>query len=80
MALGMEVGFSRGDFVLDRYPAPLPKKGVEPPPQFLVHFCGGQTAGCIKMPLGMEVGLSPRDFVFSGDPDPPQKVGIFLRF
>ena len=29
--LGAEVGLSRGDFVLDGDPAPLPKKGVEPP-------------------------------------------------
>ena len=32
MALGMEVGHSRGDFVLDGDPEPpLQKKGAEPP-------------------------------------------------
>jgi len=31
MPLGMEVGFGPGDFVLDGEPAPLPKKGTEPP-------------------------------------------------
>jgi len=31
MALGMEVGLSPGDFVLDGDPAPLPKRGAEPP-------------------------------------------------
>ena len=31
MPLGMEVGLSPGDFVLDVDPAPLPKKEVEPP-------------------------------------------------
>jgi len=31
-------------FVLD--PAPVAKKGAEPPPQFLAHFYCGQRAGC----------------------------------
>jgi len=31
MPLGTEVGLGSGDFVLDREPAPLPKKGAEPP-------------------------------------------------
>ena len=53
---------------------PLPKKGTEPPPQFLANFYCAQTAGYITMPLGMEVGLSPGDFMFDGDPSvPPQK-------
>ena len=30
MPLGMEVGLSPGDFVLDGKPAPFPKKEVEP--------------------------------------------------
>ena len=56
---------------------PPPKKGAEPPPQFLAHFCCGQTAGCINMPLGMEVGLHagrPRRPCSMGNP-PPQKGG-----
>jgi len=58
MPLGMELGLSRSDFVLDGDPTlPSPKTGAEPPPQFLAHLCCGQTAACIKMPLGMEVGL-----------------------
>jgi len=32
MPLGMEVGLSPGDFVLDGDPAGLPKKGAEPLP------------------------------------------------
>ena len=52
MPLGMEVGLGPGDFVLDRDPAPLPKKGAELPPQFSAHFDCGQTAECIKMSLG----------------------------
>ena len=31
MPLGVEVGLGPGDFVLDGDPAPLPKKGAEPP-------------------------------------------------
>ena len=69
MALGMQVGLSPSDFVLD-WDQPLPKKGAEPPPQFSAHFYCGQTAACIKMPLGMDVGLIPGDFVLDGDPAP----------
>ena len=71
MPLGVELGLSPGDFVLDGDPAlPASKMGAEPPPQFLAYFCCGQTVACIKMPLGMEVGLSPGDFVLDGDPAP----------
>jgi len=49
---------------------PLPKKGAEPPPQFLTHFYCGQTVGWIKMVLGMEIGLVPGDFVLDEDPAP----------
>jgi len=38
MALGMEVGLSLGDFVLDGTQLPVTKKGTEPPPQFSAHF------------------------------------------
>ena len=39
MPLGMEVGLGPDDIVLDRDPAPLPKKWAEPPnfwPTFIV--------------------------------------------
>ena len=73
MVLGMEVGLSQGDFLSDGDPAPLPKKGAEPP-QFSAHVYCGQTARWITMVLGMEVGLSPGDFVLDGDPVfPPQQ-------
>ena len=75
LVLGMEVGLSSGDFVLDGDPIALPQKGAEPAPQFSAHFYCGQTAGCIKMPLGMDVGLSPEDFVLDGDPVPLPKKG-----
>jgi len=71
MPLGMKVGLSPCDSVLDGDPAPnLPTKELGCPPQFSAHFYCSQTAGCIKMPLGMEVGLSSGDFVLDGYPPP----------
>jgi len=74
MALGMEVGFSQGDFVTWG-PAPS-QKGRRPRLQFPAHFYCGQMAGCIKMLLSMEVGLSRVDFVFDGD-QPPTPKGAY---
>jgi len=74
MVLGMEVGLSPGDFVLDASQPP-PQKGAEPPPHFSAHVCCGQTAGWIKMPLGLEVGLGLDNIVLDGDPAPPPKKG-----
>jgi len=62
MPLGMEVGLSPGDFVLNGDPAP---------PQFSADVYCGQTAGWVKMPLGTPVGLGPNDIVLHGDPAPP---------
>jgi len=72
MPLGIEVGLGPGDFVLDGYPAPSPKRGrsPSPPKKYSVHVYCGQTAGWIKMVLGMGVGPSPDDFVLYGDPAP----------
>jgi len=70
MPLGMEVGLSPGDFVLDGDPARLPKKGRSP--QFSAHVYCGQMAACLKMPLATEVG---RDIVLDGDPAPPPLKG-----
>jgi len=58
-AIGMEVGLSPADFVLDGDPS-TPQKGCEAPspPQFSAHFYCGQTARCIKMPLGINVGFT----------------------
>ena len=61
VVLGMELGLSPGDFVLDGDPDPLPKRGRNP--QFSIHVYCGQTAAWIKMPLGTEVGLGPDDIV-----------------
>jgi len=38
LVLGMEVGFSPGDFVLDRDPAPSSQKVGEAPPNFRPMF------------------------------------------
>ena len=43
MPLGMELGLSPGDFVLDGDPAPPPQRGAEPP-KFSAHVYCGQTA------------------------------------
>ena len=53
----MEIGLGPGDFVLDGDPAPLPRKGADPLPQFSAHVHCGQTAGWINMALSVEVGL-----------------------
>ena len=71
ISLGMEVGTSLGDIVLDGVPALPPLKGHSP--QFSANVRCGQTAGWTKMTLGMEVGLGTGDFVFDGDPAPQKK-------
>ena len=75
MVLGMEVGLSPGDFVLDGDSVHFPQKERSPLPKFSAHFYCGETAACIKMSLGMEVGLGPGDFVLDGDPAPPTQKG-----
>ena len=78
MPLGMEVGLSPEDFVLDGYPATLPTKGAEPP-KFSAHVYCSQMAAWIKIPLGMEVGLGSDHMVLDGEPScPPQKGAEFL--
>jgi len=67
LVLGMEVGLSPGDFVLDGDPVPFP--------QFSAYFYCGQTAACIKMTLGIALGLGPGEFVLDGDPAPSPKRG-----
>jgi len=73
MPLGMELGLSPGDVVLNGDPATLPKRGGAA--QFLAHVYCGQTAAWIKMPLGTEVGLGLRDIVLDGDPAPTPRKG-----
>jgi len=45
MPLGMEVGLSPGDFLLDGDPSPLPKKGAEPP---IFGPCLLRSNGCMN--------------------------------
>ena len=66
MSLGIELGLSPGDFVLDGDPAPPSPKGHSP--QFSAHISCGQMAAWIKMSLGTELGLGTGDFVLDGDP------------
>ena len=63
MALGMELGLSAGNFVLDGDPVP--------PHQFSTHVYCVRTAAWIKMPLGTEVNLDPGDVVLDGVAAPP---------
>jgi len=68
--LGMEVGLSPGNIVLDWNTAPL-SKGAPPP--ILADVRCGQTAKWTKMALVVEVGLGPGDFVLDGNPATPEK-------
>ena len=73
LPLGMKVGLSPGDFVLDGYPAPTPK-WVEPHSIFGPRLLC-QTAAWIKVPLGTEVGFGLCYTVFDVDPATPRKKG-----
>ena len=75
MPLGMDVGLSSEDFVLDGDPVPLPKKGAKPPKFSAQVYCG-QTAGWIKMPLGTTVDLGPGDSVRWGPSSPLPTKGV----
>jgi len=84
MPLGMEVGLSPRDFVLNGDPASPSQKGGGawgPSPQFSAHVYSGQMAGWIKMALGMEVGLGPVHIMLDGDAAPlPKKGGRAPQF
>ena len=77
MVLGMEVGLSPGDFVLDGAQPP-PQKGAEPP--VFGHVYCGQTAAWIKMPLGTAVGLGLSDIVLDGSQLPLPYRGTSPNF
>ena len=64
-----------GDFVLDGDPAPLLKKGTEPPSQLSAHLHCGQTGKWIKAALGTKVGLGPGHIAPDGNPAPRPKKG-----
>jgi len=67
MPLGMEVGLSPVNFVLDEDPAPTPK-GAEPHPIFGPHLLWPN--GCMKTPLGTDVDLDPGHTVLDRVPAP----------
>jgi len=78
MALDQKVGLGPGHIVLDGNPAPLPKKGAQPPnfrPMFVPNGWMDQDDT-----IGMEVGLGPGHFVVDGDPAPPKKSGHCPQF
>jgi len=87
MPLGMEVGLSPGDFVLDKDPAHLHKKEAEPggrAPEFSAHVYCGQTAGWINWHGGMALG--PVHIVLDMDiaslpkkgAEPPPPISVHL--
>ena len=59
MPLGVEVGLSPWDFVLDGDPAPPPQKGADRRPPIFGPCLLWPNGWWIKMPLGTEVGLGP---------------------
>jgi len=63
MPLGLQVGLSPDNFVVDGDPAA---------PRLRDTVLDGDLP---KIPLGMEVFLGPGDFVFNGDPATPRKKG-----
>ena len=73
----MEVGLGQGYIVLDGNPAPLPKKGAEPPNFQPMSIVAKLLYVCIRIPpFGMEVSLSLGNIVLDGDPAPrPPKKG-----
>jgi len=75
MAHGMDVGLGSGHIVLDRDPAPPPKKGQSPPPNFRpISIVAKRLNGSRCHSLGTEVGLGPGDIVLDGDPVPPKRA------
>jgi len=72
MALGMEVGLSPGNFVLDGDTAPS-QKWAEPS-NFRPTCIVAKRLHGFKMPLGTEVGLVLIDIVLDGDPDISRKM------
>ena len=70
MPLVMEVGVSRGNFVVDGDPAAPPHEGAEPSIFGPTSIVVKRLHIWIKISLGTEVGLGLRDIVLDGDPAP----------
>ena len=74
MSLGMEVGLSPGDFVLDGDPAPLSKKGGEPPQKkFPAHVYGW----CYFPSVGTEIKCNNSLFSVRTDGNLYAYIGYF---
>jgi len=72
MPLGMEVGLSLGEFVLDGDQITPPEKGTEPP---IFDPCLLQRNGCIDPDATWYGGRpQPRGLVLDGDQPPPQRL------
>jgi len=82
MQLGMEVGLSPGDFVLDGDPAlPSPKMEAGPPPQFSAHFYCGQMAAirCVHQDATWYGGRpQPRGLCVRWEPSPLNFRPVFI--
>ena len=64
MPLGMEVGLSPGDFVLEGDPAPSPKRGGATLPKFRLIFIMAKRLDASRCHLiGMAAGLSSGDLI-----------------
>jgi len=80
MALDIEVGLGPGHTVLDWNPAPLPKRGRSPLPNFrpmsiVAKRLHGSRWPWIKMALDTEVGLGSGYIVLDWNPAPLPKKG-----
>ena len=73
MPLGLEVGLSPGNVVVDGDPAAPPQKGRGAPNFRRMSIVVKRLHIWIKMSLGTEVGLSLRDIVRRGPSSPPLK-------
>jgi len=76
MALGTEAGRGPGHIVPDGDPAPLPKKGAQPPNFWSMFIVAELPHGSrCHLVRTTEVGLSQDDIVRDGDPAPFPKKG-----
>jgi len=78
MPLGMEVGLSPGDFVLDGDPASPPQKGGGAPSPIFGQCLWWPNGWMDQGGIGMEVGLGPGHIVPDGDPAHLPKKGTEL--
>jgi len=76
LVLGMEVGLSPGDFVLDGDPAPLPPKGGGDSSQIFGPFLFWPNGWMHQDATWYRGRPVPGDFVLDGDLAPSQKGGV----